>query len=229
MLSEANQHAQECQLEFMMSTVQRRLAECWYRKGNRSNAVGALWKSLESLQPTGHQKILAEVSLTIAVIAHAERRHADAFGALIGSRKFHEEAGCFLPAYREQITSAIETEAIEVLDTASIDRIRSDVDAMSPDSLRRMLKNIVARMSHRVQSVIVTVPWPETAPLTGREQEVLNLLVQGHGTSEMAEHLFVSPRTITTHLSNIMIKLDVSTRAELVSVALRRNLVDPER
>lgn len=56
--------------------------------------------------------------------------------------------------------------------------------------------------------------------LTNRESEVLELLCQGEDTGEIAERLFLSPVTVRRHISTIMGKLGVSSRDELVQLAL---------
>lgn len=55
--------------------------------------------------------------------------------------------------------------------------------------------------------------------LTRREWEVLEMLCEGAGTSEMAERLFLSPVTVRRHVGSILGKLHVSSRAEAVMVA----------
>jgi len=62
--------------------------------------------------------------------------------------------------------------------------------------------------------------------LTDREREVLALMVEGRTNPEIAEALVISPTTVKTHVSNILSKLDVSTRTEAVSFALQRKLVN---
>ncbi|MDQ3524721.1 MAG: response regulator transcription factor [Chloroflexota bacterium] len=61
--------------------------------------------------------------------------------------------------------------------------------------------------------------------LTSRENEVLRLLAQGNSTREIAEALFISPRTAATHITNILGKLDVSSRTAAVAYAMRTGLV----
>ncbi len=61
--------------------------------------------------------------------------------------------------------------------------------------------------------------------LSSRETEVLRLIALGHTSSEIAQQLTLSPRTIETHRAHIHRKLEVKTRAELVSYALRCGLL----
>ena len=60
--------------------------------------------------------------------------------------------------------------------------------------------------------------------LTARESEILQLLAEGKPTREIAEMLFVSAKTVETHRSNIMKKLDLYTIPELTKYAIRRGL-----
>jgi ATP/maltotriose-dependent transcriptional regulator MalT len=62
------------------------------------------------------------------------------------------------------------------------------------------------------------------AGLTDREVEVLRLLPRGLSNAEIAEALFVSPRTVQTHLTNLYGKLGVGGRAEAVAFAVAHDL-----
>jgi two-component system, NarL family, response regulator NreC len=61
--------------------------------------------------------------------------------------------------------------------------------------------------------------------LTDREREVLQLLALGYGNQEIAARLHLSPRTVETHRANMMSKLHLTTRADIVRVALRSGLL----
>jgi DNA-binding CsgD family transcriptional regulator len=63
------------------------------------------------------------------------------------------------------------------------------------------------------------------AGLTQREVEVLRLLPRGFSNAEIAGILFVSPRTIQTHLSHLYAKLGVGGRAEAIAYAVGHGLV----
>jgi DNA-binding CsgD family transcriptional regulator len=61
--------------------------------------------------------------------------------------------------------------------------------------------------------------------LTPREREVLRLLVEGKTDQEIADCLFLSRRTVTTHASNLFAKLGVTNRVEATALAVREGLV----
>jgi DNA-binding CsgD family transcriptional regulator len=60
--------------------------------------------------------------------------------------------------------------------------------------------------------------------LTARELEVLQLVAEGHSNSQIAERLFISRKTASVHVSNILAKLGVTTRVQAAAVAHRRGL-----
>jgi len=64
------------------------------------------------------------------------------------------------------------------------------------------------------------------AELTRREREVCTLLAYGHTNAEIAEQLAISDRTVETHRANIMTKLGVKSRAELVRFAIVHGLLE---
>jgi DNA-binding NarL/FixJ family response regulator len=62
--------------------------------------------------------------------------------------------------------------------------------------------------------------------LTPRELEVLKLLADGLGQKKIAQALFITPKTVATHIQRILLKLDVHSRAEAVAYAHRSRLFD---
>lgn len=61
--------------------------------------------------------------------------------------------------------------------------------------------------------------------LTAREQEVLALLAEGANNNEIAEYLTISPKTVARHRENIMTKLNMHSRTELVKYAIRKGII----
>ena len=61
--------------------------------------------------------------------------------------------------------------------------------------------------------------------LSDREKEVLTLIAKGFSNKEIAEKLFISVKTVETHKSNLMEKLQMKTRPELVAFALKKGLL----
>ena len=76
-------------------------------------------------------------------------------------------------------------------------------------------------------------PRPSTrenpAGLTNRQLDVLALMAGGFANAEIADRLFISPKTVDHHVSAILAKLDARTRGEAVSVALQSGLINQNR
>jgi DNA-binding CsgD family transcriptional regulator/tetratricopeptide (TPR) repeat protein len=76
-------------------------------------------------------------------------------------------------------------------------------------------------------------PRPDTqsnpADLTPRQMEVLKLLVNGFSDAEIAETLFISPKTVGHHVSAILSKLEVRSRQEAALLAIQNDWLHPER
>jgi two-component system, NarL family, nitrate/nitrite response regulator NarL len=89
---------------------------------------------------------------------------------------------------------------------------------------RLTLGNLLWQMSSQEKSA----PDPQTkriSSLTERERQVINLIAEGLKNRQIAERLFISPTTVTHHLSSIYSKLGVSDRLELVIYAFSNKLV----
>ncbi|MFG2515598.1 AAA family ATPase [Streptomyces sp. NPDC048584] len=69
----------------------------------------------------------------------------------------------------------------------------------------------------------------ESLGLTSRERDVLRLVAAGHTNRRIAEELFISPKTASVHVSNILAKLGVSGRGEAAAVAHRLGLFPTTR
>ena len=79
-----------------------------------------------------------------------------------------------------------------------------------------------------LQDYLSRVKEPESSgppALTPREKEILHLLAEGYSNKEIAERLVLSPSTIHSHRTNLMRKLNLSSRYELIQYARQRGLL----
>ncbi|NEB09707.1 helix-turn-helix transcriptional regulator, partial [Streptomyces coelicoflavus] len=103
----------------------------------------------------------------------------------------------------------------------------------------RPLSDEVALLGRRARLTLGHATEPATASgptdpagalgLTGRERDVLRLVSDGRTNRQIAEELFISPKTASVHVSNILAKLGVSGRGEAAAVAHRLALFPAER
>jgi DNA-binding CsgD family transcriptional regulator len=92
------------------------------------------------------------------------------------------------------------------------------------DRARRRLRELgVTRVPRGPRPSTMESP----AGLTRREHDVLLLVAAGLSNSEIADRLFLSPKTVERHLSGILRKLDAGTRVEAVAAAGRLGLLRP--
>jgi DNA-binding NarL/FixJ family response regulator len=109
-------------------------------------------------------------------------------------------------------------EAAEFFDM--LERVMRGEPALTPGLARKVLGELANPASNRDGQK------PDT--LTAREQEVLELLVAGVTSNrDLAKRLIVSENTIKFHLRNILDKLHVQNRAQVIAYAVREGLVDP--
>ncbi|WP_392542018.1 AAA family ATPase [Oryzobacter telluris] len=107
----------------------------------------------------------------------------------------------------EVLAAAGEREATTVVDLA-----RAAAAALGARPLVAALDHVVAR--------------PSSTGLTAREAEVLALLAEGRSNGEIGRALFISTKTASVHVSNILAKLGVASRGEAVAVARTDGLLD---
>lgn len=127
------------------------------------------------------------------------------------------------------LTSFKEGELIKnALEAGAIGYLLKDVSA---DDLVRAIHAAHsgrATLSPEAAQILVetaNLPPVPGGDLTGREREVLILMIEGLNNTQIAGRLTVSPSTIKSHVSNILSKLGVTSRTEAVTLALRNKIV----
>lgn len=88
------------------------------------------------------------------------------------------------------------------------------------------LVEAVRALARRARLDLPGLRRPTTAVLTEREEEVLLLVAQGLSNRQIGERLYISAKTVSVHVSNVLAKLGASGRAEAVSLAHQRGLLE---
>ena len=104
------------------------------------------------------------------------------------------------------------------------DAARDLLTAIEAASQRRMF------LSGRVQEALQRMGLETESSLdvlTPREGEVLRLLAEGRTSKEIAAHLNISPKTVETHRTNLMGKLNLRSLSELTLFAIRKRILQP--
>jgi DNA-binding CsgD family transcriptional regulator len=120
--------------------------------------------------------------------------------------------------------------ALALLETGEEDALREAHDTLQRLGARAAVAVAARRLRERGARDIPRGPRPTTqanpARLTRREAEVLGLLAEGLRNTEIAEQLFLSPRTVDHHVSAILRKLRVETRGQATAAAERLGLLE---
>ncbi|TML24257.1 MAG: response regulator transcription factor [Actinobacteria bacterium] len=150
-----------------------------------------------------------------AVLTAVRKAHPEVkFLALSVSDAAEDVIGLIRAGARGYVTKTIAPEDL-------VDAIRrvADGDAVfSPRLAGFVLDAFAARTDAPVAD-------PELDQLTNREREVLRLLARGYAYKEIAKELYISIKTVETHVSNVLRKLQMSNRYELSRWAADRRLV----
>jgi NarL family two-component system response regulator LiaR len=125
------------------------------------------------------------------------------------------------------LTSVLEDNAvIGAIRAGAIGYLLKDTEA---DELIRAIKaaaNGQVQLSPKAAARLMReVRTPESAELTEREAEVLRLLARGLSNKQIAQALVIGEKTVKTHVSNILSKLNVSSRTQAALYAARVGLV----
>jgi DNA-binding NarL/FixJ family response regulator len=101
------------------------------------------------------------------------------------------------------------------------------------EPLMREIRQLARRA--RISLTDADAPKPQAGPiglakfgLTERELAVLRLLAQGHTNAEIGRMLFISPKTASVHVTNILRKLGAGSRVQAATTAERAGLLDQD-
>ncbi len=111
-----------------------------------------------------------------------------------------------------------------LLKSASIDELIAGIRAAAAgDAL--ISPGIAGRLLSHVREQAAPASPSPTTQLSARELDVLKLVAEGKDNAEIAAALFISPKTVKNHISNILMKLQISNRIQAAVYAVRRGIV----
>jgi predicted ATPase/DNA-binding CsgD family transcriptional regulator len=206
--------------DWLLSLPIRYLARMAYRHGDLARAAALQRQSLSLLKEPEERWYLSRSFEDLAVIAAAQRDFRRAARLLGASEVLREAIGApIYPRLRAEFDKAV---------TATQAALGQDSFAATWAEGRRLplAEAIVEALDEGAgQATTTSARAPSAAKLTERELEVLRLLAEGHTDRESAAMLFISPRTVETHVTNFINKLGLSSRLAAVVYAARHGLI----
>ncbi len=131
----------------------------------------------------------------------------------------HSDEGYVLAALRNGVSGYVLKDTTEDQIVEAIRKVSQGERYLSPPISERAIEVYI----QKARQGQVGDPY-ET--LTNREREILQLSAQGLSNPEIATRLYISPRTVETHRSNLMHKLGLASQTDLIRFALKRGLID---
>lgn len=133
----------------------------------------------------------------------------------------HSEADYIVEAFRAGATGYMIKESaasnlIQGLDTVAKGELFLD-SALSLEVIFKLMQS---------KTDVGTTQRDPYSSLTSREQEVMRMLAEGMTTKDVARKLFISPKTVENHRTNLMKKLGLQSTVELIRYAARLGLID---
>ena len=213
-LEEGVEICREIEDDWALALALRNLGIGALREGDLEEAVVRLAESLGVLRETGNPLYMQNLELLAAAVSMRgdHRRAAILFGA---AEALREAVGAFvLPLYRAEYDRGLAA-ARAGLDETTLGAALSEGRAMMPgEAIEYALKTEEPSASPK-----------GTAGLSEREQEVLRLVAEGLTDAQVAEKLYLSPRTVGWHLRSVYRKLGVPSRAAAAKAAVERSLI----
>jgi non-specific serine/threonine protein kinase len=204
-----------------LALVLGRRAHAALTQGDTKMASRLFAEGIVAAQELGAEHVLMGQLEGLAGVALAQQqpeRAARLLGAVAAARETTGVARIAHAIHADRITTAVRSQLGETSFTAAFasGRTLPLVEAVAEGIALVAATEAIADMAS---------PHQDAFGLTPRELDVLQLLVTGKTDREIAEALFVSRRTVTTHTSSLYAKLGVTSRTEAATLAVRESLV----
>ncbi|NLE71473.1 MAG: AAA family ATPase [Actinomycetales bacterium] len=161
----------------------------------------------------------------VAWLRRAEAEHARLAGTA-DPELWRRAVEAFSYGYRYEVARSRWRLAEALLHAGDRDAARAELDVAHAEAVAmgaRPLAEATAALARRARLDVAAPHRGEV--LTDREAEVLELVAQGLTNRQIGERLFISGKTVSVHVSNVLAKLGATSRAEAVAIAHRRGLL----
>jgi len=184
--------------------------------GEATNGSEAV-KMVEQLAP---DVVLMDIAMPLMGGLEATRRISREFPAtkvLVLTQ--YDDKEYFFPVLESGASGFISKAAASSELVTGIRSVHRGDSYLSPSVAKLLVDNYRHTASERVSN-------DPYGKLTEREREILKLLAEGFSAAEIAEMLVITPKTVEGHKTNLMAKLGIHNRIELVKYALRKGIIN---
>ncbi len=181
--------------------------------GEAANGSEAL-KIVKELKP---DVVLMDISMPIMDGLEATRRICREFPAKVLVLTQYDDKEYVFPVIQAGASGFISKVAASSELASGIRSVYQGDSYLSPSIAKLLIEDY-----RHGDGRVISDPYEQ---LTDRERDVLKLVAEGYTTQEIADMLIVSPKTVEGHRTNLMAKLGIHNRIELVKYAVRKGII----
>jgi len=200
------------------------LGDLEFRRGDPRASAAHYRTALERFGLNGSDWTAGWVINGIGAVAITHRHTADGVRLLAAGSSVQTVSGSAIGEMEQARNDAVLAAARDTLGSPAFDAAHESGRTLSQSKAAALAVTVLDHISADATDPSSSLSADDSG-LTRREREVLSLIVTGRTNREIATALFVSHRTATTHVTNILAKLGVATRTEATALALRQGLV----
>jgi DNA-binding NarL/FixJ family response regulator len=203
------------------------LTRCFLQLGQHGDAETAAAHARDQVETFGTPRVKLMADLADAEIALSDGRPGDAVQFATSAIALAESIGArvYVAQCRTLAGAAFAAAGRTQEGIEHLQRAASDFDSMHATRYRDQVESQLRQLGQTIhrRSRPGAAGISGIATLTGRELEVADLVRRRRTNKQIAEELFLSIKTVETHVRNLFNKLDVTTRADIATVLTRHD------